>query len=43
MDKRTFEIMSDARPDRVRVLIDINRHIASGLSTPVAENAAARA
>lgn len=43
VDRRTFEVMVNAEPSKIRVLIDINRHIAAGLSTPVTEDAAARA
>jgi flagellar protein FlaF len=42
VDKRTFEAMIGDSPEKVRILIEINRHIASGLSTTVAEGAAAR-
>jgi flagellar protein FlaF len=35
VDRRTFEIMSRPSPESLKVLIDINREIATGLSTPV--------
>jgi flagellar biosynthesis activator protein FlaF len=35
VDKRTFELMADPQPDKLQALIDINRNIGSGLSTPV--------
>jgi flagellar protein FlaF len=33
VDKRTFEIVAEPRPDKFQALIDINRHVALGLST----------
>jgi flagellar biosynthesis activator protein FlaF len=32
VDRRTFEIMADPRPEKLQALIDINRQIASGLA-----------
>jgi flagellar biosynthesis activator protein FlaF len=32
VDQRTFEVMADPAPDRLQVLIDINRHLATGLA-----------
>jgi len=32
VDKRTFEIMGDPHPEKLQVLIDINRHLAEGLA-----------
>lgn len=32
VDQRTFEIMADPAPDKLQVLIDINRHLATGLA-----------
>ena len=32
VDKRTFEIVAEPRPDKLQALIDINRHVALGLS-----------
>jgi flagellar protein FlaF len=37
VDKRTFEVMVEAAPEKIQALIDINRHLASGL-TAVPEN-----
>jgi flagellar protein FlaF len=34
IDKRTFELMADPRPELLQALIDINRNIGSGLSAP---------
>jgi flagellar protein FlaF len=36
VDKFTFEIMADPQPEKLKSLIDINRNIATGLSTPTA-------
>ncbi len=33
VDKRTFEIMAEPEADKLIVLIDINRNIATGLSS----------
>jgi flagellar protein FlaF len=33
IDRRTFELMADPAPEKLTALIDINRQIASGLST----------
>jgi flagellar protein FlaF len=33
IDKRTFEAMAVPSPDKLTILIDINRNIAAGLST----------
>jgi flagellar protein FlaF len=33
VDKRTFELMANPQPDKLQVLIDINRNIGSGLSS----------
>lgn len=33
VDRRTFEVLADATPDKLQVLIDINRNIALGLAT----------
>lgn len=35
VDRRTFEVMSKPTPEGLRALIEINRQIAAGLSTPV--------
>ncbi len=35
IDQRTFEVMAEPRPEKLQALIDINRNIGSGLSTPV--------
>lgn len=35
IDQRTFEVMADPRPEKLQALIDIDRNIGSGLSTPV--------
>jgi len=35
IDKRTFELMAEPRPEKLQALIDINRNIGSGLSAPV--------
>jgi flagellar protein FlaF len=32
IDRRTFEIMADPDPAKLQALIDINRHVASGLA-----------
>jgi flagellar protein FlaF len=32
IDRRTFEIMADPDPRKLQILIDINRHVAAGLS-----------
>jgi flagellar protein FlaF len=32
VDKRTFEVMANPSPEKLTALIDINRHIASGLT-----------
>jgi flagellar biosynthesis activator protein FlaF len=32
IDRRTFELMAHPAPDKVQALIDINRHIARGLT-----------
>lgn len=32
VDKRTFDVMADPRPEKLQALIDINRNIAAGLS-----------
>jgi flagellar protein FlaF len=32
IDRRTFDVMADPRPEKLSALIDINRHIAAGLS-----------
>ncbi len=37
VDRRTFEMMSSPTADGLRALIEIDRQIASGLSTPVVE------
>jgi flagellar protein FlaF len=42
VDRRTFEVMRSDDPAGVRALIDINRHIADGLSTPVPDTAVPR-
>lgn len=36
VDRRTFEMMSAPTPEGLRALIEIDRNIAAGLSTPVA-------
>lgn len=36
VDRRTFEIIADPRPELLDALIDLNRHIGAGLSTQVA-------
>jgi len=33
VDQRTFEVMADPAPEKLQVLIDINRALAEGLST----------
>jgi flagellar protein FlaF len=33
VDKRTFELMADPRPEKLQALIEINRNIGAGLST----------
>jgi flagellar protein FlaF len=33
VDRRTFEVMADPRPEKLQALIDINRNIGAGLST----------
>jgi len=35
VDRRTFEIMARPEPQKLKALIEINRHVASGLSAPV--------
>lgn len=35
VDRRTFELMADPRPEQLQALIDINRHIGAGLSINV--------
>ena len=35
VDRRTFELMADPRPEKLQALIDINRHIGAGLSINV--------
>ncbi|MEO8201994.1 MAG: flagellar biosynthesis regulator FlaF [Gemmatimonadota bacterium] len=37
VDKRTFELLGDPDPEKLRLLVDINRNVAAGL----VENAAA--
>jgi flagellar biosynthesis activator protein FlaF len=32
VDRRTFEVMAEPAPEKIQSLIDINRHIASGLA-----------
>ena len=32
VDSRTFEVMVEPAPDKIQSLIDINRHVASGLA-----------
>lgn len=32
IDKRTMEVLAEPGPDKLKALIDINRHIASGLN-----------
>jgi flagellar protein FlaF len=32
VDRRTFEVMAEPHPDKLRSLIDLNRQIAAGLS-----------
>jgi flagellar protein FlaF len=34
IDRRTFEIIADPDPHKLQILIDINRHVAAGLSEP---------
>ena len=42
IDRRTFELLARPEPEKVQILININRHIASGLAvTPGEPNAAA--
>mgnify|MGYP001234999365 FL=1 len=36
VDKCTFDIMADPQPGKLQSLIDINRNIATGLSSPTA-------
>lgn len=38
VDRRSFEMMSKATPEGLRALIEIDRQIAAGLSTPVVES-----
>jgi flagellar protein FlaF len=33
IDRRTFELMARPEPEKIQILININRHVASGLST----------
>lgn len=33
VDKRTFESIAEPRPDKLQILIDIDRNIAAGLAT----------
>ncbi|PID73683.1 MAG: flagellar biosynthesis regulator FlhF [Desulfobacterales bacterium] len=32
IDRRTYELMADSRPDKLEILISINRNIAAGLA-----------
>ena len=32
IDRRTFELMAHPEPEKIQILININRHVASGLS-----------
>lgn len=32
VDRRTLEVLAEPRPEKLQVLIDINRHIGAGLS-----------
>lgn len=42
IDRRTLETLADPRPEKLNILIEINRNIAAGLrSRPVSEKAAA--
>ncbi|NNF06279.1 MAG: flagellar biosynthesis regulator FlaF [Candidatus Eisenbacteria bacterium] len=36
IDKRTFEILANPSPEKLTALIDINRHVGSGLSQEAA-------
>lgn len=42
IDRRTLEILADPKPEKLTILIEINRNIAAGLrSRPLSEKAAA--
>lgn len=41
IDRRTFEMLAAPTPDGIRALVEIDRHIAAGLSEPVEQAAAA--
>jgi len=41
IDKRTYEVMARPQPEKLQALIDINRHIASGLATAPPQQKAA--
>lgn len=40
IDRRTLEILAEPAPGKLQSLIDINRHVAAGLSAPGTEPAA---